>query len=69
MTSDEDHKELLDVLLRHKGPVILSGYHADLYDDTLRGWSVIEQKTYNQNADMRTEVLWCNFELPQQTIY
>lgn len=65
MTSEEDHNELLDVLLRHKGYVILSGYHSELYDDTLRGWSVVEHKTHNQNADMRTEVLWCNFDLPQ----
>lgn len=65
MTSEEDHNELLDVLLRHKGHVILSGYHSELYDDTLRGWSVVEHKTHNQNADMRTEVLWCNFDLPQ----
>lgn len=63
--TDSDHKELLGALLRHTGPVILSGYHSELYDSTLSGWSVIEQKAYNQNGDRRTEVLWCNFELPK----
>jgi hypothetical protein len=27
-------------------------------------WSMIARKSYNQNADQRTEVLWCNFEVP-----
>lgn len=35
-----------------------------MYDRELRGWSVIHRKSYNQNSDQRTEVLWCNFELP-----
>lgn len=30
----------------------------------LAGWSRIHRKSYNQNSDQRTEVLWCNFEVP-----
>lgn len=63
--SDADHEELLEVLLQHRGAVMLSGYHSDMYDSALRGWSVEEWRSYNQNSDRRTEVLWCNFELPQ----
>lgn len=62
--SEQDHVELLEALLNHKGYVILSGYASELYDRELRGWIRITQKSYNQNADPRTEVLWCNFDVP-----
>ena len=32
---DKEHDHLLDVLLVHKGPVIISGYENDLYNDRL----------------------------------
>ena len=62
--TEQDHVQLLEVLLQHKGPVILSGYPHDLYDGMLSGWSKVCRKSYNQNADQRTEVLWCNFDVP-----
>lgn len=62
--TEQDHVELLDALKQHTGSVILSGYPSDLYDRELRGWHRIARKSYNQNADQRTEVLWCNFEVP-----
>ena len=62
--TEQDHMELLETLQKHKGPVILSGYPHEMYDHALSGWHRITRKAYNQNADKRTEVLWCNFELP-----
>lgn len=62
--NEQDHLELLEALKQHKGSVIISGYPSGMYDRELRGWSVIHRKSYNQNSDQRTEVLWCNFELP-----
>lgn len=62
--SEQDHVELLAALKEHKGPVILSGYPSDLYDQELKGWWTVTRKSYNQNADRRTEVLWCNFQIP-----
>ena len=67
--SQQDHVELLEALLQHKGTVILSGYPSELYDRELKGWSRITQKAYNQNADQRTEVLWCNFEVGQASLF
>ena len=64
--SEQDHLDLLDALRQHKGPVILSGYASEMYDRELSGWSRITRKAYNQNADQRTEVLWCNFEVEEQ---
>lgn len=66
--SEQDHLDLLDALLQHKGPVILSGYPHEMYDRELKGWSRITRKSYNQNCDQRTEVLWCNYALPEMRI-
>ncbi len=59
---DEDHEELLDVLLDHTGPVIVSGYNSPLYNDRLREWHREEAISYSQIASRKTEVLWMNFE-------
>ena len=67
--AEQDHVELLAALLEHKGPVILSGYPSEMYDRELNSWSRITRKAYNQNADQRTEVLWCNFEVGQESIF
>ena len=62
--SEQDHLDLLAALIEHKGYVILSGYPSEMYDRELRGWNKLSRKSYNQNNDQRTEVLWFNFELP-----
>ena len=54
---DKDHEELLDVLLVHRGPVILSGYDNDLYNDRLHNWYREETTAYSQVASKKTEVL------------
>ena len=66
--NEQDHMNLLSALVKHKGFVILSGYPSELYDNELKGWSKIQKKSYNQNSDARTEVLWCNFN-PTPTLF
>lgn len=65
---DQDHEELLDVLIAHKGPVLLSGYDSPLYIDRLRGWHREEAVSYSQIAAKKTEVLWMNFEPEGQQV-
>lgn len=60
--SDQDHLELLEALLHHRGPAIISGYQSEMYSDMLGSWVKITRKSYNQNRDRRTEVLWLNFD-------
>lgn len=60
--SDADHRDLLDALKAHKGPVILSGYESDLYNDALRDWHKDEAMAQAKTATKRREVLWMNFE-------
>lgn len=58
---EQEHLDLLAVLSKHKAKIILSGYPSEMYDRELKGWNKIQKKSYNQNSDPRTEVLWCNF--------
>lgn len=59
---DTGHDELLDVLLAHKGKVLLSGYDNDLYNDRLQGWHKEETICYTQSRSKRREILWMNYE-------
>ena len=59
---DRAQNDLLDVLLAHKGKVILSGYDSDLYNDRLAGWHREETICYSQVCSKKREVLWMNFE-------
>ena len=67
----KDHMDLLDVLKAHRGPVLLSGYDSDLYNDTLSGWYRDETNAVTQTSRRRREVLWMNFKPPyhQQSIF
>lgn len=60
---DRGHEELLAVLLRHKGPALISGYDTGLYRDMLRGWTRREHTSYSQACSKKKEVLWMNFDL------
>jgi len=58
--TDDDHIKLLEVLKSHPGPVLLSGYACELYDNKLRYWM---RKTHMAQAEkglVREEVLWLN---------
>jgi DNA adenine methylase len=65
--TDNDHVELLNVLCEHKGPVILSGYDNELYNDTLNGWNKVSINTTAERGSKRIEKLWMNFEIAIQT--
>lgn len=60
--TDRDHCDLLDALKAHRGPVLLSGYENDLYNDVLRTWYRDEATAIAQTSAKRREVLWMNFE-------
>jgi DNA adenine methylase len=56
----EDHVELLEVLVAHPGPVILSGYAHHLYDDRLKHWKRETMDVAAEAGAKRQEVLWIN---------
>lgn len=56
----KDHQDLLEVLLQHRGPVVLSGYAHELYDTTLAGWHRITMPALAEHGKQAQEVLWLN---------
>ena len=70
--SNDEHRQLSEVLHRVKGKVALSGYHCDLMDELYGDWRYIEaptKKAHSTNTGTdnnkldRTEVLWVNYEI------
>lgn len=53
---------LLDLLLAHKGPVMISGYDTDLYNTKLAGWTRMEFASRTQAGTAKTEIIWMNFD-------
>ena len=60
MSSEAEHRALLELLVQVRGPVVLSGYPSDLYDSILTGWTVLQIGAQTQNGGERTEVLYIN---------
>lgn len=60
------HEALLDMLLKHKGYVIISGYDTKLYNDMLSGWNKFEKDTYSQVMTKKREVIWLNYDPPNR---
>ncbi|WP_318066673.1 DNA adenine methylase [Clostridium boliviensis] len=67
MVEDKQHHDLIDVLQAHKGPVLLSGYDSELYNDRLSNWYREETTCYSQVSSKKREILWMNFEPAGQT--
>lgn len=65
--SDNDHKQLLQILKTLSCYVILSGYRNDIYDSELKSWWQIDFQSMTRGG-VRTETVWCNFE-PGQVHY
>ncbi len=64
--TDEEHIELLELLIKHPGKVLLSGYDNDLYNSILQGWRKVKKDTLAEGGVKRTETLWMNYESNQQ---
>ena len=62
----EDHQNLLEVLKKSKGHVVISGYDSKLYNDILRGWNKQEIVCRTQSGKKSKEVIWMNFEPQEQ---
>lgn len=63
MDTDAGHVELLEALKDHPGPVILSGYDNELYNDLLTGWDKRQRPSRCEMGGKRVETLWVNFEV------
>ena len=66
--TDDDHRDLADVLGRISGRAAVSGYASDLYDSLYEGWHRHDAplKIAPTSLEPRQEVLWTNYEPEQQ---
>ena len=55
MMENNQHKELLKLLLKVKGKVIISSYQNKLYDDLLKGWTTSYKEVTHQSNRNRKE--------------
>ena len=60
---DADHEKLLNVLVKHQGKILLSGYANDMYNDVIPGWNKVQKNTRAEGGRARTETLWMNYEV------
>lgn len=66
--TDQDHIDLLKVLLKHPGPVVLSGYDNDLYNNMLHGWNKQHLEARAEGGRKAIETIWINYEPPAEQI-
>jgi len=64
--TEDDHRDLLDLLVKVKGMVMLSGYPSPLYERKLGKWNRHEFDLANNAAGGKVkrrmqECVWCNF--------
>lgn len=64
----DDHVELLETLMQHPGPIIISGYQSKLYDDILEGWHKERIDSLAEYGGKRKEVIWMNFKPPVEQL-
>lgn len=70
--SDQDHEELLKVLLELEGKVIVSGYPSEIYNDYLDKWKRVDTSariSSGRGTDVRTECLWISPNAQHQDLF
>lgn len=60
--TEQEHIELLEVLKKHEGSVILSGYDNELYNEMLEDWSKDSIQSNAQGGLHRIETIWIKKE-------
>ncbi len=68
--TDDQHRELADVLHNVKAKVALSGYHSPLMRELYSDWHHLEasERLIHSVKMPRTEVLWTNYPLQDQLL-
>lgn len=70
--SDQDHEELLKVLLELEGKVIVSGYPSEIYNDYLDKWKRVDTSariSSGRGTNVRTECLWISPNAQHQDLF
>ena len=62
--TDDDHRDLLSVILTIPAAIMISGYPSELYHRQLSGWSIDKFKAVTRGGSMADECLWMNYQSP-----
>lgn len=66
--TDSEHEELLRLLINHPGKIIISGYENEMYNDYLASWHKEKKRTQAEAGNIRTEIIWMNYEPPTKQL-
>lgn len=67
--TDQQHRELAEVLAGLRGLVVVSGYRCELYDELFDGWQRIDAAAHADGARDRVESLWLSRGCPQSGLF
>ena len=67
--TDDDHRELADLLQCVSGMVVLSGYDTPLYQELYGHWPCVTRVTTADGGAYRTEVLWLSPNIPSNQFH
>lgn len=61
---DAGQMEMLELIAKSRAKIILSGYPSQMYDDHLPGWITDTTTTHTTSAEIVTEKIWMNYDMP-----
>lgn len=65
--SDEDHERMINLILKSKAKIMLSGYDNEIYNKLVENkWNRLELKSPNSCSDA-TEYVWINYDILHDT--
>lgn len=64
--TEQDHRDMLNIIADHKAKILLSGYWSSMYKAHLYGWNYDKKEIVNHSGQGKTkqnrvEVLWKNY--------
>lgn len=66
--TDEDHEELLKIILQSKAKIMISGYESEMYNEYLQRWHKERFASCAEGGRARQEVVWMNYEYGSQMV-
>ena len=71
--SEKEHEEFLDLCLKSKSKIMISGYNSKLYEKKLVDWNIMtfkntlySMKKTNEKKDTVDEYIWTNYSINQE---
>lgn len=61
---DKDHVEMVNVLNKVQGKVMISGYESEMYEDLLKGWffTKLPPRNHSVKKEKQIECIWTNYD-------